>query len=273
MKKTANIILTVTIAAVILMTVVSSIFSYIAMTGEFDHDIGHFKVGSVSAGIAMYLPIAAAAVSLVGGLLIRKKITFDGIPDTNIPTVFTSVLAGLLLIASAVFTVIEATELSRITIGVIVTAVIGGLYLILLPFMHKKPFMIFLSFVPPVWAALKLLEEYFSDGGPINSPIRTINLTMLAFLLLFFAEEIRFRIDCQIPCTYYFLTLSALAFTGNAVFPKLAIILTGNTVFDFSFIDCAVGVAMFMFLLARLSALPSVTEEPSKATKTESESK
>lgn len=271
MKKTANNILTVFIAAVILMTVVSAVFSYIAMANEFDHDIGHFNTGSVSAGIAMYLPIAAAAVSLIGGLLIRKRIAFDEVPPANIPTVFSSVLAGLLLIASAIFAVIEAVEPSRITMGAIVVALISGVYFLLLPFMQKKTFMIFLSFAPPVWAALKLLEEYFSDGGPINSPIRTINLTMLAFLLLFFAEEIRFVIDCQIPSTYYFLTLSALAFTGNAVFPKLVIILTGNTAFEFSFIDCAVGVAMFMFLLARLSALPSITENPTVTIESDTE--
>lgn len=257
MKKSTKIFLTVTVAAVLIITVLSAVFSYVAMTKHFDHELFYFNAGSAFGSLAIYLPVTASALAVICGIVIRKKIKFAEAPAANIPTVFTSVLMGLLMIASAVFTITGGAELSRISMGVIITGIIGGIYFLLFPFMGDKPYVLFLSFVPAIWAALKLLEEYFREGEPINSPIRTINLTMLAFVLLFFAEEIRFGIDRQIPGTYYFCTLSAVAFTGSAVLPKLAIILTDNSLFEFSFIEWCLGAAIFLFLLARLSAVPA----------------
>lgn len=258
MKNSAKNVLTVTIAVVIILTVISSVFSYFAMANDFDHEICHFEKGSVNAAVAIIMPIAAALVSACCALFIRKKISLQTSPVIGIPTVFTSVLVGLLMLVSAVFTVIGDGELPKLSIGASIAAVFSCVYFLLLPFTEGKTFMTFFSFAPATWAAMKLLEEYFRTGEPINSPIRSINLTMFAFLLLFFSEEIRFRIGRQFAGVYYFCALSALAFTGVAVFPKLAIILTGTAGFDFDFIDWCLGAVVFLFIIARLSSLPPV---------------
>lgn len=261
MKASTKKILITAIVAVLIITVVSAVCSFIAMTKEFDHDLFYFKRGSTTAALAMYLPVAAAVLSLVCGLLVGRQIKFTDAPAANVPTVFASVLSGLLVIVSSVFAFMGAEPLAGISLGAAVTGFVCGAYLIILPFMGNKPFMSLLSFAPVVWTALKLLEEYFREGEAINSQIRTINLTMLAFLLLFFAEDVRFGINRQIPGAYYFCILSATAFTGSAVLPKLAVILTDNTRFGFSVIEWCMGAALFMFLLARLSALPAVTAD------------
>ena len=271
MKRSTKILLTATVAAVLIITVLSAIFSYIAMTTDFDHELFYFNAGSTLGALTMYLPIVAPALAIICGIALSKKIRFTESPAANIPTVFTSVLMGLLMIAASVFTLTGGAELSRISMGVILTGIVSGIYFLLFPFVGNRSFMIYLSFVPTIWAALKLLEEYFREGEPINSPIRTINLTMLAFLLLFFAEEIRFGIDRQIPGTYYFCILSAVAFTGSAALPKLAIILTDNSLFEFSFIEWCLGAAMFLFLLARLSAVPAVLTDSEESHAAEAE--
>lgn len=261
MKKTTGITLVIFIAAVLAITVVSSVMGYIAMTTEFDHKLFYFNADSLLGKLYIILPIASSLLSLVCGIMLRKKVSFTNIPAANVPTTFASVLTGLLILASAVFTVISGSELSKISTAAVVFSFISAVYFIVLPFANGKSFMALFSFSPAIWAALKLLEEYFREGEPINSPIKIVNLTMFAFLLLFFAEEIRFGIGRQIPGVYYFCILSAIAFTGNAVLPKLAIILTDNSLFEFSVIDWCLCAAVFMFLLARLSALPAVLGE------------
>jgi len=258
MKKSTGTLLTIFVSAVLVLTIASSVIGYFAMTAGFDHKLFYFNIDSILGPLYIILPVAACLISLVCGIMLRKKVSFTDIPSSNIPTTFTSTLTGLLMIASAVLTLISGNELSRLSVAAVVFAFVSAVYFIALPFANGKPFMALLSFSPVGWAAFKLLEEYFRDGEPINSPIKTVNLTMFSFLLLFFAEEIRFGIDRQIPGSYYFCILSAVTFTGNAVFPKLAIILTDNSLFEFSVIDWCLYAALFTFLLARLSALPAI---------------
>ena len=262
MNKIVKNTLIAAIALTFIITIVSSVFSYIAMSQDFDHSLGYFATGSVNAAIAMYLPMTVPVIALVACFIIRKKAYFHGSPSTSgIPTVFASVLTGLLMLPCAYFTIPEGDELSKLQIGIIASAVISAVYFILLPFFGKKSFMLFLSFAPALWAAFKLLDEYFRVGAPINSPIRTINLTMFALLLVFFAEEIRFGIGKQSVGGYYFFILSAIVFTGCATFPKLIMIFTDNTDFRFSFIEWGLCAAIFLFLLARLAALPEIIKE------------
>ena len=258
MKKSCKTVLTAAIAVIIILTAVSAAFSYLALVNDYDHDIRHFDKGSVSAAIGMYLPIAASIIALACSLFIRKKLSFSKAPESGAATVFTSVLTGLLMIAFAALTVAGGGEISKITYGVIITAALSGIYFLLLPFLSGRTFMAYLAFAPALWSALKLLEEYFRDGDPINSPVRIVNLTMFAFLLLFFSEEVRFGIGRQLVGSYYFCALSAVAFTGAAVFPKLAVILTGAEGFDFVFMDWCLCAAVFLFILARLASLPPV---------------
>lgn len=271
MKKPTRILLTVIVAAVLVITAVSSVFGYIAMTEDFDHQLCYFNAGSVYGSLYILLPIIASAISVICGIMLRKKVSFIKAPSANIPTVFTSVLTGLLMFASAIITYTNSSELSKISTAAVIFAIVAGIYFVLLPFMGEKPFMAFLSFAPALWATFKLLEEYFRQGEPLNSPIKTVSLTMFAFLLLFFAEEIRFGFDRQIPGTYYFCILSAVAFTGNAVLPKLAIILTGDSIFEFFIIDWCLGAAVLLFLLARLSAIPAVLGEYKENKETDTE--
>lgn len=261
MKRSIKNQLTAAVAAVLAITVVSAILGYIAMTKDFDHTLFYFNRDSIFGSLSMVLPVIASLIAVICGILIRKKVEFTDVPSANISTIFTSVLMGLLMIAHAVLSLMGDAQLSRISTGVVITGIISGVYFVLFPFINGKSFMIFLSFAPTFWAALKLLEEYFREGEPINSPIRTVNLTMFAFVLLFFAEEIRFVIDRQIPGTYYFCILSAVAFTGSAVLPKLAVIITDNSLFKFSFIEWCLGAAIFLFLLARLSAVPTALKD------------
>ncbi len=267
MNKSAKNILTVSVSATALITVLSAIFSYIAMTDYFDSDIGHFSRNSVIPALGMYLPFVVSAVSIVCAILIRKKAVFKDKPQANIPVIFSSVLTGLLIAAASVLGTSSTPDVitgisyqlptsSALSKAVTVAGIITALYFILYPFIKNKAYMILLSFAPPIWAALRLLEEYFETGAPINSPLRTSSLSMFAFILLFLAEEIRFAIDRESVGVYYFCTLNAIAFTGNAVFPRLAVIMAGKNTFDFSFLECAVGIALFLFLLSRLLATP-----------------
>ena len=253
------------IAVIFAITVISSVCSYIAMANEFDHNIFHFKKGSVCAAIAMYLPILSSVVALAGMFILRKKMSFHSVPSTTgIPMTFSSTFVGVMLIVSAFLGKAPSDYVSQnqpiavfnLSTWVTITAIISGVYFLLIPFV-KKSFMTLMAFSPVLWAAFSLLEEYFRAGEPINSPIRTINLTMFSFLLLFFAEDIRFGLGNQIVGTYYFCLLSAISFTGTAVLPKIAIIIVDNSKFKFDIISWCLCAAILLFLLARLTTLPS----------------
>jgi len=282
MKKSVRNTLTVTAVIIILLTVISAVFAYIAMANDFNHDIFHYNRNSINAFVGTYLPLVAAVVALECAFIIRKKVSFKSVPEINIPMMFASVLTGLTMLVSVFFgeransseiiTWSGNTTTPAISKWVGVVAVICAVYFLLLPFV-KKSFMTALSLSPAIWAALKLLEEYFREGEPINSPIRTANLAMFSLLLLFFAEDVRFGINGQIASVYYFCTFTAIAFTGTAVIPKLIIILSGNEAFRFNLVDWCLYAALFLFLLARLSSLPSSLGEyiPTKKSRRKSE--
>ena len=268
MKKSVRNILLATISLTFLITILSAVFATASMINNFDHAIGHFDADSVVAKLAMYLPLAAPVVAAVCGILIRKEFSLRTPYTSDAISIFVHFLLGLLMISAGVLALMDLipqmtdpyiiTTVSKTAVGAAITAVISGICFIVTPILKDRPWVPLLSIVPAIWAALSLIEEYFREGGPINSPIRTINLAMFAFLLLFFTEEIRFAINRQLTGAYYFCLLSAIAFTGAATFPKLIIIITGNnSVFEFDLITWCVGAAAFIFLLAKLAALPA----------------
>lgn len=273
-----NVRKAITISSILtlVITAIASVCNYFAMAYSFDHELGYFDLGSITAAFAVYLPLLVPVIGIVCAVSIRKKASFHSAPAVGIPTVFTSILVGLLMVASAFFAFSAEGPLTNLEIGVVVFSLISAVYFFAIPFCQGKPSMIFLSFAPAIWAALRLLEEYFREGGPINSPIRTVNLSMIAFLLLFFAEEIRFGIGNQITGPYLFCLFSAIAFTGNAVFPKIAIIFTkSNNYFSFSFMEWCLAAAIFLFLVARLITAPASLGEyiaPKKKSKSSKES-
>jgi len=268
MAKNIKIILTAAVAAVIAVTLAASIFVYLAFIGDFDHKLFYFNKGSVNAVLGTVLPFIGALIAVVTGFILRKKASFTDSPSANLPTIFASIVTGILVIASAFVPGGVASGLTTVKPAVfMILSVLAGGYFIALPFIRpcietpKGSFMTSLSFAPALFAAMMLLEEYFRLGEALNSPIRIANLTMYSLLLLYFAEDIRFAIGKASPALYYLISLSALSFTGAASIPKLIVILGGAEGFSFNFMEWCVGAAMFMFVLARLSALPTILGE------------
>lgn len=264
MKKSFKSIMLIMITAVFAVTAISSVCAYFAMTNEFDHNIFHFAKDSKLAFAATYLPMVTPFIAAACMILLNKSRSFKSAPSTTgIPMTFSSTFVGVMLIISAFIgraptesfnASVKSVDLSA---WVTVTAIISGVYFLLIPFV-KKSFMTLLAFSPVLWAAFSLLEEYFRAGEPINSPVRTANLAMFSFLLLFFAEDIRFGLKNQIVGLYYFCLLSAITFTGAATLPKIAIIIIDNSKFKFDIINWCLCTAMLLFLLSRLATLPAV---------------
>ncbi len=273
MKESVRNTLFAAIVLAFIITVISSILGYIAMTNDFDSTLGYFEIGSMPAAMYLYLPLAVPVIALVCAFVIRKEFSIGAPASSGVFNIFTSVLTGLLMIGSGVLTCISGVALSKPAIGIVVSAFISGVCFIITPFLKNRPTTYLLALFPALWAAMNLIEEYFRDGAPINSPIRTVNLAMFAFLLLFFTEELRFGISKQLTGTYYFCILCGIAFTGSATLPKLAIIIMGkNDVFNFDLISWCLCAALFLFLLARLASLPSAFKpykKPVKAQKRE----
>lgn len=270
MKKTVRNTLFAAIAFTFIITVLSAVLGFIAMTTDYDASLGYFAIGSVPAAISLYLPLSVPVVVAIVAVFIRKEFSI-GMPERGISSLFTSVLTGLLMISSGVFSWINGTAFSKLAAGIIIFAILGGVVFAASGFIKDKIISNLLMVVPAIWAALHLVEEYFREGLPINSPLRTASLAMFAFLLLFFTEELRFGINRQLTGAYYFCILSAIAFTGSTAIPRFFIILAGkNNMFGFDLISCCLYVALFFFLVVRLVSLPSAFkpyEAPAKLKK------
>ena len=69
--------------------------------------------------------------------------------------------------------------------------------------------------------------------------------------------------------------MTALVFTGAAIFPKIAIFFSDNSRFKFTFIELCLGAAVFLYVLTRAlsasKALGEYTKAETKAFANESE--
>lgn len=258
MKKNVKYALVCTMVYTFLIMVICAVLSFTALSKEFDHSLGYFMADSTAAAVSMYLPLSIPVVAFACGWYIRKEFSISAPETSGISVIFTSVLTGVLMIASGVFRIINSTTLENLAKGIIVAALISGICFIAIPFIKNKAIGTLLFFPPAVWAALSLIEEYFRDGSPINSPLKTVNLTMFAFILLLFTEELRFSVGRQLTGSYYFTILCAAAFTGIATLPKITIIaFKNNDTFNFDTITWCLCGAIFLFVLARLATLPA----------------
>ena len=262
MKNKTSRALALVFAIIIAITAASAVVTYFALTRHFDHAICHYDLSPVSYA-ARILPWCAVATAIVCAFAVRRRTSLEGEPSVSTFGTFASLLSGLLMLSSAVFVVIgERTIESRFPQIVWVAAaaaVLGGIYFVASPFVKDGAVITALSFAPALWAASVLLQEYFRAGEPINSPLRDLDLSMYAFLLLYFTESIRFRLKSQSSAIYYFCALSAIAFTGCAALSKLAVSFTDSS-FDFNLISYCVGTALVLHIASDIVSVIRMTD-------------
>ncbi len=254
------------------LTAVSAVCGYFALSGNFDHKLFYYNESTVSC-LTKWLPWVGFALAVITAIVLRVCTKATCEPKNGIPTLFTSIFAGVLMAVSAVFTFTDkelaADPKLAIRMSTVLTfpnfvalfGILAAAYFILTVFTKNKRLLASFSFFPALWAAAELLMTYFRSGEPINSDVRVLSLTTYAFLLLFFAEETRFYLDRQLTGIYYLCLYSALIFSGVCSIPRLAIILTGVRGFDFSFIDSALLFALFLLTLSRLADVKVTSEK------------
>lgn len=268
MKNKTSRVLVLVFAIIIAITAAAAICTYFALTGHFDHAIFHYDSSPVS-NAARILPWCAIITALVCSIAIRRDKSLGVELPITAGGTFASVLTGLLMISSAVFAVIINQRDLEMRFPQIVpiaaaAAVLSAVYLIASPFIKNCSVRTAFSFAPAVWAASMLLKEYFRSGEPINSPLRDLDLSMYAFLLLYFTERIRFHLNNQKSAAYYFCAFSAFTFTGAAALPELAVCLTDDS-FSFNFASLCVGAALVIFIAIDIITAIKVTGGSSTA--------
>lgn len=238
---------------ILVISAVSAVCTYLALTRNFDHEIFHYG-NTLAAMLARILPWCAAAIAAIFAIGIRGMFAFDDAVEPGAASplkTFTSVLTSLLMIASAVFTFLgnrtAETRFEGIVWIAAVAAIFSGVYFAVSVLGKSSGALTALAFAPALWAASMLLREYFRAGEPINSPLRDMDLAAYSFILLFFTEKIRFRLKNHTPSIYFFCSLTALTFTVTSALPKLIVYFTDDS-FTFNLIDLCLAVCIALFI-------------------------
>jgi len=109
-----------------------------------------------------------------------------------------------------------------------------------------------LSFSPVGWAAFKLLEEYFRDGEPINSPIKTVDILTYAFTAVFFLYEIRLSLGREKWKAYIIFGFIAATLCAYSSIPTLITYFVTGKVISNSIYETVLTLTICLFIVMKL---------------------
>ncbi len=194
-------------------------------------DIADVYRGPAFLEILFTVLMIAALAGTAAVCLFRKDTVLPGeFPPCDTPLLFSSLLAGFLMLAYLYFrTKIDsslgasaaANQLARLpSLLTMIFAPLSAAYFLLHLFWTKPPRKLagFLSFFPVLFCAAFLISIYFDSGCALNNPIRVMTQVSLCFTLFFFAEESRMLVSKPLPrLTFMAGTMMILTGTASAL--------------------------------------------------------
>lgn len=208
---------TVLCIGAVLLPVVSAVFLYLGMIGDYDLSIHHFSAGSVRLLLAVLCLLCAILLSVAAGWLCRAQ--KDGISAAGGAFLLFSGYVSAFMLFALLITRLQSiasphTDASLLDILQLVGMACTAAYLFLS--MSEKTahgtVYTLLSFTAIVFSLLSVLQVYFDGSYPMNAELKTWQLMMFLAEALFFTAEARVALRRTIPGVYVALagTCSAL---------------------------------------------------------------
>lgn len=244
-----------------------------AMIFDFDSDIGHFKLGSVSSVVLWSGVIVSALLCAWLGLSAKRKFSLTDFPETSLLTLFSSFLGGAMAVAvsfETLFFIIHfgADFLSKLKIISDFLLITLTVSLVTGCFRRTQasPVRIVFSLLSVVAVNLTMFACYFDFSLPLNSPVRNLVTIAQAGVLLLTLSEARLAISPKTRATSGF-TIFVNSFAASAVlgislgFLVFSFAIQTDYGFTLSPFRYSCYIAMGLLGLSRLSAIKECSGE------------
>lgn len=256
----------------ILLSAAAALFYYFALSFDFDQKLNHFERGSIFFVLSVVLICAALAVSVVIALFSKRMEVQVKLPGGSGLTFF-AIMTGLLLIASAVFSLIDISSnggAGKFDIVRHLLAIPAAVYFLAVALTKTqedgstKPSGIacaLLGIFPVAWSIFSMMAAYFDGSVELNSPLKTVPLCFYIVTMLYFAAEGRHLAGNGIAPKFVLFVSAGAAVTLFTSFPQLAISLFDDAGFGYTMLESGALFAMALYMTARAFTSLSVKSD------------
>ena len=258
----------ISIAVILILSLVSSVFAVLSYNNEFEFAANHFKFDAPLASAFKVITALSVAVAVVCAVFFNAKVAIKAPPPMNTSVMFTSILAGAFMIMFSLMDFFAnhgtaTTGSVAFTIAKNILGIPAGICFIACALtpqkkVYTKPVFMFLTFAPVIWMIVSLMAFYFSDVYALNSPVKISIQLMYVALMLFFPNDCRFILGRFNARTYIFTGSCAVLFTGIVAFPNVFTYLSAPGIFNFSFVEGFLYLTLWAYVITRLMSLKTV---------------
>ena len=282
MDKQIKSVYLISLAAILILSVITGIFSVLAYTFEFDASISHFQFDSVFAPVFIVCSVLSAAAALVLTAVLRRRFTLDASVPMRAGLTFTCAFSGAMLLIVSILGLVEisgGTGASTLLLLRHITGVPAGLCFLWGALAdakktHASTGFALASFLPILWAIFSVMYYYFDSSYSLNSPLKISLMLMFVSIMLFFSHDCRLTLDRPKMDLFLFSGFCVLIFAGSVAFAGFASFLRGGVSLRFTLPETCLYFAVWLYTLAKLATAYAVLGAPKKTAKeiTEEES-
>jgi len=258
----------ISIAVILILSLISGIFAVLSYNYEFEFNANHFKFDATFAPAFKAVTAVSVVIAVVCAVFFNSKIAIKSPPPMNTSVMFSSLLAGAFLIVFSLMdlfgnlgagsTADSLFSIAKNVMGLPAGACFIACALVPQKKVYSRPVFMFLTFAPVIWMIVSLMAFYFSGLYALNSPVKISIQLMYVALMLFFPNDCRFILGRYNARTYIFTGSCAVLFAGIVAFPNVFTYLSAPGIFNFTFVEGFLYLALWAYVLTRLISLKTV---------------
>ena len=232
----------------------------------YETDIALYASGT-SLPTVFNISLVSCVVIVITSLFVMKNENFsETLPTVKSFTVFASAMCGLILSASVLmgFYKILMQDFSRPVsvqeifnfISLICAAIASAYFFVLA--LKTEPYKIqnaFFGLFIVIWAAFRLMTEYFDVTSPLNNPIKILHQISYIAIMMFFLYEAGYSADIKKPKLYAVGGYLAIIFTFTSSLPIIILNISKLKFINTNTFSYIVELCLAFFVLVRMLTL------------------
>ena len=186
---------------------IATLLSAAATAFSYDKSANYFTTNSILFPLASVIAILTFALAIVTAMVAPKENLVASSPfGANLVVALPAAIGfGI----GAIFSALEfAKNNSTLFLIATVLLLLSAAHVLLCETERKSSS---LGFFPPVACALLIAILYFDFSLEMNAPMKVVAQCALLSLMLYFATELRYLLECELPRLYLALALGSIA--------------------------------------------------------------
>lgn len=240
----------------------------------YDTEIFLYSAGSVFP-VIFNVGLFICAVLLFSSVIINRKLPFpDSLPPIRSASVFCASLCGFSFFTAFILsvydmisknsTVSDAGMPASFAFIAAVCAVPSAVYFFIIAIKrdpYKNMTAVF-GFGVVVWAAAKLMGEYFNMTNPLNNPLRILHQLSYSAVMLFYLYDAAYSAKIKKPVSYYTFAYLSIPFIAVSALPCIILNVSRIKTVPVDIASCFVEFCLMLFIIARMLSVSKNKNTP-----------